>query len=280
MSGLVVLPSRLHEVVVYVATKTRRAELVGTVRTMIIKRWVGFAGSTALMISLLLSGIAHSKTLKMPAGLCAAEWARVDRSRLARKAWLICVDKYRVDHSSSEGADWELVDCESQARNLSDQETYAGVQNLKAWLVCLKNKRNEAQGIAASPGDWSLPYTSEQLDDMLEEEKKQAAEEKTALLKAFLENPKAVRLMLSARLCAGQERRKRAMVEIAQEKKYARIGGALNLSKLRELQDEVRTADTIVAQSNLGLKQEKAKPLSCAQEDVQQAAYKFMEDTE
>ena len=205
---------------------------------------------------------------------------KVDRSRADRQAWLLCVDKYRADHSSSEGTDWELADCESQARNLRDQESYAGVQNLKTWLVCLRNKRKEAQGIPANPGDWSLPYTSEQLDDMLEEEKKQAAEEKAGLLKAFLENPKAVRLMLSARLCAGQERRKRAMAEIAQEKKYARIGGALNLSKLRELQDEVRTADIIVAQSNLGLKQEKAKPLSCAQEAVQQAADKFMEDSE
>ena len=76
-------------------------------------------------------------------------------------------------------------------------------------------------------------------------------------------DPKVIRPVASAFLCVYQEKRKEAMDEIAVEKKYARIGGAVSLAKLYALQQDVREADRYISEFRGLLKAWRISALSC-----------------
>jgi hypothetical protein len=84
----------------------------------------------------------------------------------------------------------------------------------------------------------------------------------------FRANTLAVRATWSSWLCYGKAARDAAMAAIAKEKKYSRIGGVVNLSRLSQLQDDVRAADEKIDQARAGLRQAHAKPFPCSHPGV------------
>ena len=91
----------------------------------------------------------------------------------------------------------------------------------------------------------------------------QAQADGEAELNELRADPKSVRTIWSAELCSAQAARSTALAAIAKERKYARIGGAIDLRRMRDLQDDVRAADDRIEAAKAGLKQVKASPVAC-----------------
>jgi hypothetical protein len=83
-----------------------------------------------------------------------------------------------------------------------------------------------------------------------------------------LTRPEWTRGLFSARICLLEEMRTDALKEIATERKYSAIGGAVDLVKLHRLQQDVRAADDRLVMQRALLKDTKLPPLSCSKENV------------
>ncbi len=95
---------------------------------------------------------------------------------------------------------------------------------------------------------------------------KAAAAEKAAdeaRMREHLADAKWMQIALSAWICHNADERKANVAEIATQRKYARVGGVVNLSSLQDLQDEIRAADENIAKARSALSSFRVKPLSC-----------------
>ena len=79
-----------------------------------------------------------------------------------------------------------------------------------------------------------------------------------------------VRLALSAMVCVTNSERADALRAIADEKKYSRIGGVQNNSKIYDLQQQVRQSDQQTALLVGDLKKRKTTAIKCADPTVKQ----------
>jgi hypothetical protein len=77
------------------------------------------------------------------------------------------------------------------------------------------------------------------------------------------EDPEVMRAVWSLVICYWADVRADALREIAAEKKYSKIGGAVNLARLHGEQDRIRVADERTERAKSALGDFRAKPLSC-----------------
>jgi hypothetical protein len=100
-------------------------------------------------------------------------------------------------------------------------------------------------------------------EEAAEEEAKRAF---YAEREALRKDPAAHVLMASAALCFFADARKHNLAQIAQEKKYAQLGGVFDKVKMYELQNNVRRSDegTVAAKKLLG----KRKAKACTDKEV------------
>ncbi len=83
------------------------------------------------------------------------------------------------------------------------------------------------------------------------------------------ESPRCIGFALSAAVCKNEHDRAEALREIREENKYAKIGGAVDLAKLHDLQDEVRKRDNYLKFFNHQLEMRKLKRASCKGETME-----------
>lgn len=83
-------------------------------------------------------------------------------------------------------------------------------------------------------------------------------------------NDKAMSAVFGASLCLVRGARNKVLKEIATQKKYARIGGTVDLRVMHDLQQDVRRLDELEAADLKLLKTEyrKVKPLGCNTDEV------------
>lgn len=105
-----------------------------------------------------------------------------------------------------------------------------------------------------------------------EERKIAEATAKRERIEALLSSKPTVRLALSAMICVSKTERTAALRAIADEKKYARIGGVQNMSKIYDLQMEVRAADRHAAWLGGEMKKRKVTAIKCGDSTVKQIA--------
>lgn len=74
---------------------------------------------------------------------------------------------------------------------------------------------------------------------------------------------KARRLIFSARICLGENTRDYALSKIAEEKKYSKVAGSVNLSRLEDLKNDLMDADKDIADFKALVRQMKTRPLGC-----------------
>lgn len=91
-----------------------------------------------------------------------------------------------------------------------------------------------------------------------------AAEEQQ---RALLADPENMFIRQGAALCVDREIRRRALGEIAAEKKYGRIGGIVDKQKIYQLQQRVRWADEAEAENKKSFAGQRIAP--CSQPKVQ-----------
>lgn len=115
-----------------------------------------------------------------------------------------------------------------------------------------------------------------------EESQRQADKEtkERERIKSLMGHRPTLQVAISAKLCVDAGGRATALREIAAEKKYARIGGVQNMSKLYELQQDVRDYDERKVVWQRTLKQLKLKALGCKASDVKPLAVCIQQATE
>lgn len=77
------------------------------------------------------------------------------------------------------------------------------------------------------------------------------------------DNPDVMQVVTSTKLCDARTERAATLRKIADEKKYARQVGVVNLSDLEDLKQELRDEDERIAGANAALKQTRRPPLRC-----------------
>jgi hypothetical protein len=87
-------------------------------------------------------------------------------------------------------------------------------------------------------------------------------------VRSLVTNKKYVHTASSALICMAQDERNAFLKEIAEEKKYSRIGGVQNNRTLYDLQEEVRATDRVIARRQRDLATHKLRPLSCKDKTV------------
>lgn len=106
-------------------------------------------------------------------------------------------------------------------------------------------------------------------------EKQRRAEEETAKrerVEKLMSSKPVVQLALSALVCVTNNERAGALRAIADEKKYARLGGVQNNTKIYELQQSIRESDQRVARFSRELKTRNASATRCSDPKVRQVA--------
>lgn len=79
-------------------------------------------------------------------------------------------------------------------------------------------------------------------------------------------DPRATLVAGSAAICAYQDFRREVLAEIREVKRYAKVGGALNLREVYDLQEQLRSYDDSIA--NVRRELDGRKPLSCKSPEV------------
>jgi hypothetical protein len=103
-------------------------------------------------------------------------------------------------------------------------------------------------------------------------------EEARELAEKLIEQPEARKIDLSALLCTKLEARREIMGELAKDRKYAAIGGAVNLTRRVKIQDELAGLDDEIRTVRAVLKRYKTTPLSCGDAKVKAVAECMSED--
>jgi hypothetical protein len=85
--------------------------------------------------------------------------------------------------------------------------------------------------------------------------------------RALLADPDNMFILRGAALCVDREIRRRALGEIAAEKKYARVGGVVDRQKIYQLEQRVRWADETDAENKNSFAGQRIAP--CSQPKVQ-----------
>lgn len=101
---------------------------------------------------------------------------------------------------------------------------------------------------------------------------KHQAEEETLKLAAMREDPDTLRVAMSATICEYQQLRREDLTLIAEERRYAKIGGVIDMQRIHDLQDNIRSYDSVIDMFNRGLKARRLKAMSCKISDVASAA--------
>jgi hypothetical protein len=91
-------------------------------------------------------------------------------------------------------------------------------------------------------------------------------------IEKLMSSKPTVQLVLSAMVCVAKNDRASALRAIADEKKYARIGGVQDNAKIYELQQAVRESDQRAASLGRELKQRKSTAIKCGDPKVTQLA--------
>jgi hypothetical protein len=99
-------------------------------------------------------------------------------------------------------------------------------------------------------------------------EQAKVEEKQSEDLTAFAKKPGVMRIVLSAEMCILHRERSKAAGEIATQHKYGRIGGAINLRDLKDLQDDLREIDEHIAEERGRFKEWKTTPLPCSASTV------------
>jgi hypothetical protein len=95
-----------------------------------------------------------------------------------------------------------------------------------------------------------------------------AAPTQEARVAALRADPKAWQVLHSARLCWYQGSRSEALGVIAKERKYARVGGVVDMRIIHDAQDALRRDDEGIAAERKELARLRAKPLVCGDQTV------------
>ena len=80
---------------------------------------------------------------------------------------------------------------------------------------------------------------------------------------AAKENPEVIQTVSSARLCDARNERRDVMEKIANEHKYARRVGVINLRELEDLKDDLRAVDDRIESETAALNDVRRSPLRC-----------------
>jgi len=119
--------------------------------------------------------------------------------------------------------------------------------------LCLaKQRRFQEQAEAAARGAEDREREAQARRERLEEKRKRSRD------------PKWLGPALSARRCYHSLVRAEAIKEIQTEKRYAKLGGVVDMRKLHDLQTFVRTQDEGIANADGALARWKLKPSSCS----------------
>jgi len=86
--------------------------------------------------------------------------------------------------------------------------------------------------------------------------------------KALADTQKAAQWILSALICGEMAARAETMSSIAKERRYSKIGGVINLSRMSELQDDVASHDDSIRSARAALKGRKLPGLPCKDKTV------------
>ncbi len=113
----------------------------------------------------------------------------------------------------------------------------------------------------------------ERLDKREAEDSEQLKADRARLaqVEAVRQSPRLMSVAFGAAICAARQVRSASIAEIAKEKKYARIGGYENKSKLYELQRRIRWADEQEAAERAAAKGAHIAPFPCTNGEVKTA---------
>ncbi len=84
-------------------------------------------------------------------------------------------------------------------------------------------------------------------------------------------DPTSRRLVVSALLCDQLSTREALLAKLAKDKKYAKIGGAVDLGRRSEIQDDLAAADDEIRRLRSLLKADKTTALGCSEKRVAMA---------
>lgn len=89
-----------------------------------------------------------------------------------------------------------------------------------------------------------------------------------ALQERVRNDPRLMRLALSARICRLQDVRAETIGEIAKQRKYSAIGGVVDLNVMHTLQRRLRAVDEFTEADRAEFKHRKARPFGCRSNEV------------
>lgn len=205
------------------------------------------------------------------------------RYLLAAALALVAASPVRADPCSEpvEKLRRDLVPVEVEAEPLRAQLAYqaqwktgetAQTQYARATLPTLEARRT-ALLAQINRAEQAVEPCRRQRQAQREAEARQQAEARAAIdaaeqakaerIAALHANPQAQRLARSAMICWYRQDRKASFDEIAKIKKYARIGGVVNLHDVADLQNDIRRDDEKLQLVLRALEAARQKPLAC-----------------
>lgn len=122
---------------------------------------------------------------------------------------------------------------------------------------------------------WKAEAAERQAQQARTEEHQRKVEEERRLeddlVEKLLADPKGVHALLSADLCWGTRARADVMGELAKDKKYSQIGGAVDTAKRVELQNRLAEVDDYLRVVRAKLKVTKKAPITCSDPGIKLA---------
>jgi hypothetical protein len=149
---------------------------------------------------------------------------------------------------------------------------------------CVLGYRTNAQAREARKRAGELKRAEEEAAAQKQEQERAEAmaldKKIEAAAQAVIDNPKTSQVVLSILLCRRSQDRAETMAALAKDRKYSRIGGAVNLTRRAELQDDLAATDEALKALRLSLRDIKRPPLSCKIGGVALFASCFADDAE
>lgn len=171
-----------------------------------------------------------------------------------------CTDLHNLLQNEKQRLDKEILRVERVRRNLA--ETEASGQSKPA-LASARRQVEEAEmeqrrsaslvaryerGVSECEENERAKAERSELERQRRAEAAREKQEQDALIQQRLRDPRYMRPVLSALVCKQLAVRKEALDFIAKKRKYARIGGAINLKEIHEAQEDIEGADDKLAE--------------------------------
>jgi hypothetical protein len=141
----------------------------------------------------------------------------------------------------------------------------------KKFHACVEKSRGQNESIRR----WAAEQRKAASDEREEARKQQERLDHEAWIDGEADkvatDPTSRRLVLSALLCDQLSTRQALLAKLAKDKKYAKIGGAVDLGRRSEIQDDLAAADDEIGRLRSVLKADKATPLGCNEKRVEMA---------